>query len=335
MNIHKLSRLEDISIEVEKRQLKELNPENFENFLSIKNPSAFVYHGRIGLLYTVRHKSLNGEGAKSYLHLAWSENAKDFRLEKEPFIKLDPDSKEGVEDARIIKIGDTYYITFTAYKGHEHGANTTRAGLITTNNFKRINQRDIILDDKKNNKNTIIFGKDEKNFYVIDRPFNGAPVEGERPSAEIGILSKDLKHYKNLGTLINPLEGKWDAKRVGVNTPPIKTNLGNLFFYHGVKDDRNIYQMGFFISDPEKPKKIIYRSPSPVITPTEDFETGKSSSEVPNVVFGCGAIPLENRHGEQKIRFYYSGADKFPAYADIYINLNGKPLEILDRTFKI
>jgi predicted GH43/DUF377 family glycosyl hydrolase len=132
---------------------------------------------------------------------------------------------------------------------------------------------------------------------------------------------------------LSPNENIWESARVGINTPPIKIEhekYGDSLFmlYHGAQSSPKIYSMGYIIVDEKDPLKILERSKKPIITPELDYETGKSiySPEVPNIIFGCGLIPVS----ENEMRFYYSGADKYPSFADIIL-MNGK---IKDKIFQ-
>ncbi|MCK5149652.1 hypothetical protein KAJ87_01890 [Candidatus Pacearchaeota archaeon] len=287
-------------------------------YSSIRNPGAFTYKDKIGLLCTVRYSSDN----KCRLHLAWSENGKDFSLEENPFIDLDPDAQEGVEDSRVSKIGKEYFITFTAYKGYENKANTTRVGLIKTKNFKSFFERKIILDEHRNNKNSLIF-EHEGTPWIIDRKFRGDGNDEFSPGARIArIKNLEKTEIEEFKPFLMPRKEKWDNARTGVNTPPIKMKhkiYGDILFmlYHGASKQGNRYQMGYVILDGKNPNKILERSIEPLLSTELDWEIGRGKypAEVGNVVFGCGAIPI----GKNKIRAYYSGGDRYPGFADLTI----------------
>lgn len=300
-----------IEIKVEKNKEPILNPENYKGkYTSIRNPGATVYNGQTVLLTTVRHSKDN----KSRLHFAKSLDGKNFELEKNPFIDVNPDSLLGVEDARITKIEDTYYITFTAFKEANLNYNTTRIGFVKTKDFKTYTDRKIILDEFANNKNAVIFKIDDY-YYVIHRPFAGNSKVQETPAAQIS-KTKDFENFKNLGNLLEPRPGKWDNARVGVNTPPIKikdekSNNKLLMLYHGANKENNTYQIGYIIVDEKNPTKILERSEEPILSPELPWET---QGETPNVVFGNGTrTDVENNI----IRFFYAGSDKFTSYADL------------------
>ncbi len=287
-----------------------LTPSMFNyKFTSIRNPGAFKYQDRFGMLLTVRHAKDN----ISRLHLAWSKDGTNFSLDEKPFINTDEDSKLGVEDARITQVENTYFITYTAFKEHKENVNTTRIKLAKTKDFKTIEKLGVILDDYGNNKNCVIWwDKKAKIFWVIHRPFDGGCL-----SARIA-TTKDFKNFKDYGIILKPRQGMWDDARVGMNTPLIETEKGLFGIYHGADKQKNIYRLGYVLLDKNNPTKVIERSKKPLLEPKLWWETvgGKKGAEVPNVVFGCGLVPIQKNH----FRLFYSGTDRYTGYADILIN---------------
>lgn len=306
----KISGIEKMIIEVKKYSRPVLSPDwkKFKDeYSSLRNSGGILYDkktNQIILLVTARHK----KDGKSRLHIAESYDGYNFRLEKEPFIDLDADSLMGVEDPRISKIGEEYYITFTAFKETDNKTyNITRIGLVKTKDFKTYTDRQIILDQYGNNKNCVIFKTPNyEGFYAIHRPFFNISRE---KSAACMARTMDFKKWEDLGILFKPREGMWDSARVGINTPPVKIGRKKLFMlYHGA-DEKNIYRLGGITLDENNPKKIIWRSKEPIISPELEWETsgGRFGAEVPNVVFTCNLIPL-NKH---EFLTYHSGADKY------------------------
>jgi predicted GH43/DUF377 family glycosyl hydrolase len=321
INHGKISFLEDtlLKIHVQKNPEPILYPKMFDGkYTSIRNPGAFIYDNQVGLLCTVRHSSDN----KSRLHLAWSENKKDFALKENPFIDLDSDALEGVEDARISKIKNEYFITFTAYKGCENKTNTTRIGFVKTKNFKSVLERKIILDEHRNNKNALIF-ENGGTHYIIDRQFRGDGNDKFLPGARIAKINNlEKEEIGEFRPFLIPSKNSWDNARIGANIPPIKMKhkiFGDILFmlYHGASKKGNIYGMGSILLDGKNPNRILERSEKPLLSPELDWEIGRGQypAEVKNVVFGCGAIPIE----KNKIRMYYSGGDRYTGFADLTI----------------
>ncbi len=312
----KISKIEKMIIGVEKYPNPILSPEweEFEDKYSSLRNSGGIYHKEkesIILLVTVRHKKDN----KSRLHVAKSQDGYNFKLEEEPFIDLNADSLLGVEDPRISKIKDEYYITFTSFKEMYETGNTTRIGLVKTKDFKTYTDRQIILDHYSNNKNCVIFKiPSYEGFYIIHRPF----IKNSKEKAAAYIARTiDFKNWEDLGVFLKPRKRMWDSARVGINTPPIRISRNRLFMlYHGA-DEQNTYRLGGIIIDENNPKNVIWRSKEPIITPELKWETsgGSSGAEVPNVVFTCNLIPLTNN----EFLTYHSGADKYLGRALIRI----------------
>jgi len=99
---------------------------------------------------------------------------------------------------------------------------------------------------------------------------------------------------------------------------PFRTDRGWLELYHGV--DRNTtYAMGALLMDIDDPRKVIARSPKPILKPTEVYETTGLFNDT---VFSCGHIRLDAHRDH--IRLYYGAADSVVAAADFDVQ------EILD-----
>jgi predicted GH43/DUF377 family glycosyl hydrolase len=107
-------------------------------------------------------------------------------------------------------------------------------------------------------------------------------------------------------------EEQWGSIRVGAGTPPVRIAEGWLSLFHGVDlltDDamrpRFCYRAGIVIHDAERPHQILYRSPSPVLSPEERSER---HGIVDNVVFPTG-IDRREDIGERTFDVYYGMAD--------------------------
>ena len=323
-----------LKIEIEKNPEPIFTPRNFPHTLSIRNPGATIYAGEIVLLLTIR----NGDNKSDiYRAINPTGDGKTFLIQTPAFIPREPnrDSPEATEDPRVVwdPISKSYLITYTAFKGCENNENTTRIELATTDEFKKLKKRKIILDEYGNNKNCVIWvNKETKTYWIYHRPFSHKGKILKNPPIRLA-SSKDLEEFKDEGIFLEPRAEYWDEARVGMNTPPIlirHPEHGECLFdlYHGADKD-NIYRIGYVLIDPENPKKWLERSEEPLLSPDQDFEkgTGKYSAEVKNVVFGQGAIPIS----KNKIRIYYAGADMHTNFADLTI----QNIEILDEIFEI
>ena len=115
-----------------------------------------------------------------------------------------------------------------------------------------------------------------------------------------------------------PRWGMWDELRTGASAVPFKTERGWLELYHGV-DRETTYAMGAVLLDLADPRRVLARSASPILSPTEIYECMGLFNDT---VFSCGVVPL-GENGE-RIRMYYGAADSVVAAADFDVR------EILD-----
>jgi len=201
----------------------------------------------------------------------------------------------GIEDPRITKIADVYYITYTCYSRY-----ACCVGLARTSDFRTFERMGII--SLPDNKDVVLFPEKIGGRYArLDRP---STVTGNRRDIWIS-YSPDLLHWGSPRPVMEPRKGRWDNKKIGAGAPPIKTDQGWLEIYHGVRETGSgvLYRLGAVLLDLEDPSQVVGRAAEHILTPTatEDF-----LGNVMNVVFTCGAI-LED-DGELKV--YYGAADQ-------------------------
>jgi predicted GH43/DUF377 family glycosyl hydrolase len=211
----------------------------------------------------------------------------------------------GVEDPRITRIGDNYYITYVAVSRHG-----TATALATTTDFQTFERHGIIFCPE--NKDVVFFPrKIDGEFYALHRPNAATPFT--RP--EIWIASSpDLLLWGNHEHLLGG-SGDWDIGRIGGGTPPIRTEQGWLEIYHGNSrqhEDLDIgtYSAGVLLLDLEQPRKILRRS-GHIFVPETDFER---EGFVKNVVFPTGIVELD-----QTVLVYYGAADSSTAVVEFSI----------------
>ena len=260
---------------------------------SIFNAGAVKYNGKYILVCRVEMPI----GRSSFV-LAESDNGYDFKVADKPCLTPE-DHKDhydlvewGVEDPRITKIGDKYYLLYTGYSQY-----MPLVMLAETDDFKKF--KIIGPVSEPSNKDSALFPEKINGFYwKVDRP--GA--DGRR---DIWInRSPDLIHWGDYKVLMSPTKGTWEADKIGNSTPPIKTKEGWLMLYHGVRGFgiSYLYKVGAVLLDLENPWIVKGKTTEPILSPDLDYER---IGDVPNVVFTNGWIPEDN--GEIKI--YYSGSD--------------------------
>ncbi len=228
----------------------------------------------------------------SHLRLARSRDGVHFTVEDRPLIRPEGELEAfGAEDARITRIGDTYYINYTAVS--RHGITTA---LAETEDFARVRRRGVIFVTE--NRDVCIFperigGK----YHALVRPVPRQIGEAKIWTA----ASEDLLHWGEYAPLPLP-RFDWDGMRNGGGAVPLKTDRGWLILYHGADRESNRYSMGAALLAAEDPRKVLAVSREPVLYASAPYET---EGFYPNVVFSCGAL-LEG----DTVWMYYGGADR-------------------------
>ena len=107
---------------------------------------------------------------------------------------------------------------------------------------------------------------------------------------------------------------QWGSIKIGAGTPPVRARFNGtdvwLAFFHGVdavggRKPSLRYSAGILIHDLERPDRILYRSPKPILTP-ESKEERKGI--VDNVVFPTGLDPRPDL-GDHVYDVYYGMSD--------------------------
>lgn len=251
---------------------------------------------------------------------------------------------QGMEDPRIVKIDDTYYLTYTAYDGVNASAALAtskdlkefyKQGLITPrmsfSKFKCLSQCCGDGDEKyflENELNKIDKDPDthvylwDKDVVFFPKKINGKLqfLHRVRPGIQIVSINslKDLtikfweNYFLNLSKHIL-LEPKYqhESGYIGAGCPPIETKDGWILIYHGVKLVANnwIYSACATLLDLENPSKEIARLKYPLFSPDLPWE---KKGKVNNVVFPSGTALFDGR-----LFIYYGAADECIAVASL------------------
>lgn len=208
----------------------------------------------------------------------------------------------GIEDCRVSYIEGVYYLTFTSVSPNGVGV-----GLRTTVDWKNFQSHGMIFPP--HNKDCALFEEKINGlFYALHRP-SSVSIGGNF----IWIASSpDGIHWGNNQCILKTREGFWDSIRIGAGAAPIKTEKGWLSIYHGANHNHQ-YCLGAFLMDLQNPSKVLARTISPIMVPTEEYElTGFFG----NVVFTNGHIVHPNG---DKITIYYGASDEFVCGAEFSI----------------
>ena len=229
------------------------------------NPGAAVDQasGRVVLLVRVFEEDTR----RSCLALALSSDGRCIdELWDQPAVAREaPYEAWGVEDPRITWLGDEgrYAITYTGYSSAG-----PRVCLITT--------EDLLAPDRYRRHGPRIAG-DNKNCVVFPEKVDGRYVILHRPMPRIvctRVSSLEADWPEHGVPLLGPRPGTWRSARVGAGAPPIRTELGWLFPFHGATsiEEGNVYSMGWCVLDASRPEIVRYVSDSPALAPEAPYE---------------------------------------------------------------
>lgn len=298
--------------------------------VAVLNPGAYYDNGKVYMLYRA---SGEFKDYKIYFGLAESNDGFYFKRvsDKPVFAPEVKDLDAGcVEDARIVKFDDWYYITYAcralppemfwqgrAPKVPESAPrvlreNLTRSAIARTKDFRTYERLGAVTGDDVDDRDVIIFPEKVNGKYVMfHRPTEwvGAKFGTEKPGIWLS-YSDDMKHWGDEFLLAVP-KYEWEIKKIGGGTPPLKTDKGWLVIYHGV-DAAHIYRAGAMMLDLNDPRKIIARCPHFILEPETEFE---KEGFVKNVVFPTGNVIIGDT-----LFVYYGGADTVCCVATAKLN---------------
>lgn len=208
-----------------------------------------------------------------------------------------PEELWGIEDPRISWIPefDRYAVTYTSFSEGGPGVS-----LALTSDFKTFEHYGMIMSPE--DKDAALFPKlFGGHWAIIHRP---VPASG---SAHIWIsFSPDLRHWGSHRILLPARHGAWwDARKIGLSTPPIETSEGWLILYHGVRitASGSLYRVGLALLDLEDPVQVIYRGSEWIFGPFNPYER---VGDVGDVVFPTGYVVGEDG---DTLQIYYGAAD--------------------------
>lgn len=232
----------------------------------------------------------------------------DTAISERVIFPVSANERNGIEDARFVKFTDddgqvTYYATYTAYDGL-----TILPKLIETKDFYHFEIKPINGEIGRN-----------KGMALFPRKINGKYAMLCRIDGVNNYISfSDDINIWHEAKLIQEPKYPWEFIQIGNCGSPIETKEGWLVLTHAVGQMRE-YVISASLFDLKNPQKEIGRLSTPLIMPNEDEREGY----VPNVIYTCGALVLNN-----ELCIPYAMSD----YASAFATVNLK--ELLDELKK-
>ena len=314
---------------------------DFENE-GVLNPAAIKDGDCVHLLY--RAVSKGNHSSIGYCKLKGPLTV----IERNKVALLNPEFDyecHGIEDPRIVKIEDTYYLTYTAYDGvNALGCLATTKDLIhfekkgiivpqmTYEEFNHLAETKGLINEKyfRYNQHDRILEKDGKTILLWDKNLIFFPrkinekfyfMHRIRPEIQIIVAIENLEeltikfwqeYFLNFNDFII-LKSRYEheVSYIGGGCPPIETEFGWLLIYHGVHDTLKgyVYSACAALLDLENPQKEIARLPYPLFIPEKPWEL---RGEVNNVCFPTGTAVFGDI-----LYVYYGAADERIACASM------------------
>jgi len=267
------------------------------------NPAVVFHNGKFIMLYRAQDAS-----GTSRLGYAESGDGIHFTRRAEPALLPEADYEKdgGVEDPRLQKLGDTFYLTYTGYNKKD-----AQLCLATSRDLIHWERKGVILPAYKGNWNKGW----TKSGAIVPEKIGGKYWmywlgTAEDKTDQMGLsYSTDLLHWTEATeTPVLPRRpGKFDSRVVEPGPPPILTARGIVLIYNGA-DDNLVYRTAVAVFDRNDPRKLIGRPDETIFAPETAWER---IGQVPNVVFVEGLVQKDNRYF-----FYYGGADKYVGVAE-------------------
>jgi predicted GH43/DUF377 family glycosyl hydrolase len=251
---------------------------------------------------------------------------------------------QGVEDPRIVKIDDLYYLTYTAYDGVN-----AQGALAVSSDLKHFEKKGIIVPKWTYGK---FLSNAEAQGKLIDKYYRNQTfyVKPEEPQGKVKLWDKDVMFFPRringklvflhrirpgiqivmIDNIAELTEKFWNHYMrnmhkhivmdpvypsgncfIGSGCPPIETTYGWMLIYHGVEVTplKTVYSASAVLLDLNEPTKVIARLPYALMEPEFEYEL---TGEVNNVVFPTGTALFDDT-----LYIYYGAADDCIAVASV------------------
>lgn len=303
------------------------------------NPGVIYDNGKFHMLYRAA-----GNDVDHVIRFGLAESVDGFHFERvsdKPVFGPSADGPDSgcVEDPRIVKFGDEFYVTY-AYRpcppgqywtfAHDvvrlpecgadapmsYSRNLGNTGLAMTRDFRTFRRLGRLTSPVLDDRDVILFPeKIGGKFVMLHRPkeYIGEAYGVEYPSIWLK-YSDDMLNWEDKPShlLITGRKGTWEEK-IGGSTPPILTDRGWLVLYHGVGDGGLAeYRVGAMLLDKDDPLKVLGRTQEPILEPEFWYEKE-------GYYKGC-VFPVGNVVKDGVLYVYYGGADKYVGVATCILN---------------
>lgn len=256
-----------------------------------------------------------------------------------------------LEDARVTQLDGRYYIAYAgrSLANHRYAAgerrlgpnqnnnptwsdNYRRCGLAVTDDWRNVQRLTPLTSEHLCDANVVLFPERINGKYVfMHRPTPFIPwllpslyappcvwlvfaddltSPWSSNAREMPWNMKDGVDIPDDHLLIRP-EYEWERMKVGASGVPMPTDDGWLTLYHAV-DRQGVYRVGVMLLDREDPRRVIARSPVPIMEPETPLE---HKGLYPHCIFPCANVVIGDN-----IYIYYGAADSYVCLATVSLS---------------
>ncbi len=263
---------------------------------ALYNPTAWTDGQEVSLLYRAEGPcDFPGRSFTSRVGLALSRDGIHFERQAAPVLEPTEwyEIPGGCEDPRLVKIADTFYLTYTGYDGA-----VARLCMAVSRNLRQWEKWGPVFPDEAWDA---YFPAQEypgtprgwsKSGAIIDQQVNGKYWMYFGDTHIWVASSADLKSWQiEAEPVISPRQGYFDSRLAEPGPAPVRLGEGWWLGYNSA-DENLRYAFAQVLIDPADPRKVLRRSETPLLEPTRPDE---QVGQVPQVVFAEGLVQLGRR----------------------------------------
>ena len=226
--------------------------------------------------------------------LGYAESSDGIHFSRRPQPVLSPEAAYekdgGVEDPRLVKFGDTYYLTYTGYNKKD-----AQLCLATSKDLLHWQRQGVILPAYKGHWNVgwtksgaIVPEKINGRYWMY---FLGTSAD---KTDQMGLASStDLIHWTEATAepVLPRRPGQFDSRVVEPGPSPIVTKDGIVMVYNAA-DDKLVYRTAIAVFDRHDPRRLLWRSGAARLSSRRELGKNRPGPE-------CG---LRRGHGHEWAR---------------------------------
>jgi beta-1,2-mannobiose phosphorylase / 1,2-beta-oligomannan phosphorylase len=282
---------------------------------SVLNPSVIYDEGVYRMVYRATNDTEIDVPGLYMSSIGYAESADGihFTRSKRPLISPTEEYEKrlGCEDPRVTKLGDTYFLYYTAVGEDENGPLRAKArvALATSTDFRTWTKHGIVGPRHTRSKAACLFPEKIQDEYVMlytwmsDSPLSSIMEARFQKLQDVlnpspSLMAENIAHYEE-NVVFQPPERVYRGPEVGA--VPIRTESGWLLIYCGANTaSYPEWTISAALLDLEDPRRVLAKTKQPILKPETEKEV---KGVVGNVTFPEGAVVV----GEKLFVYYGSG----------------------------